>query len=346
MEYRLGCLLELETDEGHIGFGESWVNYPAWALEERAATLKAVSDRILGEDPRAPKSIMRRLQSEFRVLARQWGAPGPIAQALSAVDLALWDLAGQIANVPVYRLHGVAVRPLTVYASGLGPKNVEAQCTEAMAQGFTAAKIKVGFTPDTDLQNARIARKILGDRPLMLDANQGWTQAQAETMLRKLAFYNPYWIEEPLLADDWHSYQSLDSTGIPLALGENLYDQQFEQALSLSPRWLQPDIAKVGGLSKALSIHEMAAYHNLSTIPHVFGTGLSVVIAAHFALIAHSPWLELDLNPNPLRQELLTEPLNVRDGHLLLNEKSGWGYQPDRGALQKFSWKQPESRSH
>lgn len=338
MTHRQACLLELITDEGVSGWGESWINYPHWGLVERVATLEAMVEQVVGQSFVRPQSITQGLWHSFSTIARQWGAPGPIAQAVSAIDLALWDIYGKIHGVSIRELLGTRERRIAVYASGIGPGQIDRMLEHAQRLDMKGAKIKVGFGFDDDLNNIKLARSIWGDQHLMLDANQAWDVPEAQAILPVLAEYQPDWIEEPLAADNWEGLTELSKQDlVAVALGENLYGKDFNRVLNEpAVHYIQPDIAKTGGLTRALEIWEMAKTSETSQVvlPHVFGTALSVVIGAHFSVAAKSPWLELDLNPNPFREELLTNPLMVKQGFMEIPSGPGWGVDIDREFLE------------
>ncbi|WP_273484022.1 mandelate racemase/muconate lactonizing enzyme family protein [Desulforamulus ruminis] len=340
MKYRNGCLLRLETAEGMIGWGESWINYPGWGLQERMATLTAVCEVLLELGSTEPRRVYQQLVQRFALVARQWGAIGPIAQSISAVDLALWDITAKAAGRPVYGLFKKNPKPISVYASGIGPYDVAGFLSRAKAAGFTAAKIKVGFGEEIDLNNLLDARRVWGEQTLMLDANQGWSLGQALGMVQKLESFQPYWLEEPLPADDLTGVMKLaHSTTIPLALGENLYGQGFVDFISTGAiHFIQPDLAKAGGLSAALEVTDKAVEHNVTALPHIFGTALSNVVGAHYAAIVDAPWLEFDANPNPLREHLLEEPLVIRNGKFLVPESAGWGVTINQQFLKEYAF--------
>lgn len=338
MTSRQGCLLLLETDDGISGWGESWINYPEWGLQERTATLDAICTRILGSDVSDPKEVNAKLNKYFEVMARQWGAIGPISQAISAVDLAVWDIVAKSQHVPVYKLLGGSINKIRVYGSGIAPDQVVEHLEQAEELGYEAVKIKVGFGHSADLKSIEKARKIWGNRALMLDANQRWTVSEAVKMFRVLEQYQPYWVEEPLLADDLDGLSELSiQSSLSIAVGENIYGKEFGKVMEISSvRYIQPDLAKMGGLSSALEVAELSKDRPVTVVPHVFGTSLSIVVASHFNAVVHSPWLEVDMNENPLRQDLLMGGLTIENGYFHLGESPGWGVELNHEILNRF----------
>jgi len=340
---RNGMLVVVTTDVGLTGIGESWVNFPAWAASERVATItEGVRPLLLGQTVDDPRRLWRLCRDTLHRLALQWGAIGPMYQAISGVDIALWDLAGKIAGVPIWQLLG-APRQDTVcaYASGLGPEHVAAQATAAVGEGFGAVKLKVGFDRARDERNLDEARAAIGKTPLFTDANQGWAVDHARDMASALSAAHAEWIEEPLAVDDpnWDSVRTLFA--LPVAGGENLYGidefRRWRHARRLDV--VQPDVCKCGGITAAHEILVQAGESGLRLAPHYFGgaVGLAATIHLFAALSAAQRMLvEYDINPNPLRESLLMEPLYVGGGNLRVPDGPGLGIELNAGIVERF----------
>jgi L-alanine-DL-glutamate epimerase-like enolase superfamily enzyme len=341
LQARQTVLVLIDTDAGLTGIGESWVNYPSWGPAERLATIThGLRPLLIGEEVDDPVRLWRKCVGALHHLALQWGAIGPIYQAISGADLALWDLAGKIAGAPVWQLLGAAQQAsVPAYASGLGPANVEQQAADAMAAGFGAVKLKVGFGREVDERNLLAVRAAVAEATLFTDANQGWTPDTAAAMRPALAAARAAWIEEPFPADDDPAWQSAqESLGLPRAGGENLYGRrQFE-------RWfdqglldvVQPDLCKCGGISASREILALAAERGLQLAPHFFGSAVGLAATIHLFTALPTRYrvlVEYDINPNPLREELLTEPLWTGNGMLRVPEGAGLGVTLDQGTL-------------
>ncbi len=344
LQARQAVLVAIDTDAGLTGIGESWVNYPAWGPVERLATVaQGLRPLLIGEVVDDPVRLWRRCGDALHRLALQWGAIGPIYQAISGADLALWDLAGQIAGVPIWRLLAAPRQDsVPAYASGLGPDGVAQQAATAVAAGFGAVKLKVGFGRDTDERNLAAARAAIGAGMLLADANQGWTPETAAAMRPALTAARAAWVEEPFPVDDEPAWlEARPALGLPLAGGENLYGRrQFE-------RWfdqglldvVQPDVCKCGGLTAARDILGLAASRGLRLAPHFFGSavGLAATIHLFAALPPEQRMLvEYDINPNPLRGELLTEPLWNGAGTLRVPQGPGLGVVLREAVLAEY----------
>jgi len=174
---RTSLLVRVTDDDGAFGWGEVWCNYPPGAAAHRAELLeRVVAPMIVGRRFPNPREAFAFLDSATRIPALQCGEPGPFAQAVAGIDIALWDLAARRAGTPLWRWLGGSTPTVRVYASGLGPDRPERLAEEKLAEGHTAVKLKVGFDPATDERNLQALRKVVGaDGDLMVDANQRWS---------------------------------------------------------------------------------------------------------------------------------------------------------------------------
>ena len=340
MHWRNGVLVEIDTTAGLTGLGESWVNFPAWAPAERLATItEGLRPLLLDEPVDDPRRLHRKLVGTLHRLALQWGAVGPIYQAISGVDIALWDLAGQLAGAPIWQLLGAPRQDsVPAYASGLGPDDPEDQAARAVAAGFGAVKLKVGFGRARDERNLAAVRAAIGSTPLFTDANQGWGLDDLRQMAPMLASAGARWIEEPLSVDDPDWDDVGEAVDLPVAGGENLYSQgDFARWSGGRLQVLQPDVCKCGGITAAHAILS-AAPPNLLLAPHYFGgaIGLAATIHLFAALPEHRRALvEYDVNPNPLRETLLEEPL-LAAGRLRVPDRPGLGVTVNQKVLDRL----------
>src|SRR5581483_10924936 len=260
MRERPMVLVRVAPDDGAFGWGEIWCNYPSCAAEHRARLLvELVAPLLLGRSPDDPAATWNELTQRTAVLAIQCGEPGPIAQTLAGVEIALWDLLARRAGAPLWRFLGGDGDEIGVYASGLNPDEPERQAERALETGFRAVKLKVGFGIERDVRNARALRALCGrDVAVMVDANQAWdvdTAIRAACALDECALA---WLEEPLRADrpssDWRAIA--DATAIPLAAGENITSAEAFVAAYTdgAVAVVQPDVAKWGGLGACRTI--------------------------------------------------------------------------------------------
>jgi L-alanine-DL-glutamate epimerase-like enolase superfamily enzyme len=315
MDSRSSLLIRISTDEGLVGLGEAWANFPAWGAEDKALIINhGIKPLLLGKDPRAVNAIWEMMHQALMVSygGKQLGAPGPIHQAISGVDIALWDIWGQATKLPVYALLGGPVRSrIRAYASGLGPSNFIGHVKQALQSGYEMFKLKVGFGLKKDLQNLTAIRDAIGpEAQLLLDANQAWRDAKES--LRHLRQYQPYapeCIEEPVPADQLEEMTELRrQTDLSVAGGENLYGLgQFQKALSAKALDLwQPDITKTGGFTPCRLICGLAAAESIAWAPHMFGSGVGLAASLHLLFgLPGGAFMEVDANPNPLQTKLM-----------------------------------------
>jgi L-alanine-DL-glutamate epimerase-like enolase superfamily enzyme len=336
-------LVEVESD-GVVGLGESWVNYPSWAARERMATLECgVVPLLRGLDVSDPVSVQRQLLESLEGLARQWGAPGPVWQALSAVDMALWDLVARMQDVSVAGLLASGRTPrsrVEAYASGIGPSDVERLSAAAVGAGFRRVKARVGFGRARDEKTLSCVRDQVGDDvELFADANQAWTPAEAAAFCRWSEHHRIAWLEEPLVGNRLAELTELAAaTDVALACGENLYGAaEFERyAASGAVRVIQPDLAKSGGFSLVGRLAS-ALTPRVDLVPHCYGgaivTAASVQLAAAFDAV---PYIELDVRPNPLRDDIAFPGPVARNGWVEVPTGPGLGVELDRDRVEQF----------
>lgn len=343
LTHRSCVLVELESDDGVVGYGESWVNYPAWAAEERVATLRdGVLPSVLGRYASDVREIQADLAATLDPLGRQWGAPGPIRQAISGVDIALWDLWGRTTGRSIAELAGARIREeIAVYASSLGPSDVAAQAAACVDAGHRAVKVKVGFGRERDGRALRDARRVVGDVALYADANQAWSLDEAVDMAGTLREHGVAWLEEPVRGDHVPDLEVLhERTGMRIATGENVYGLDAFRAVVESPgvAVVQPDLTKAGGVTEALAVCALAARHGVTVNPHLYGGAVgyaaTLQLAAHAAVVET---VEYDVRDNPLRDPLLRQPPRPKEGVVAVPSGPGLGVHLDADALDRYT---------
>jgi len=345
MTNRPALFLRLTAGDGAWGWGEVFCNFPQVGAEHRARLVDSLfAPLLLGGPSDDPQGLRISLEARMRRLAIQSGEPGPFAQIIGAIDQALWDMAGRRAGLPLWRLlatDGTAsAGRVRVYASGLGPEDVAETALRKKAQGYGAFKLKVGFGPQRDRRNLSELRSALGaDVPIMIDANQAWSPDDAAARIEELMPFDLTWVEEPIPADEpvmqWRLLAG--ACGVPLAAGENLRGEPaFREALEGGYlAFVQPDVAKWGGLSGCRDVARMAAASGAVFCPHWLGGGIGLAASLHLrAAMGPAGFAEVDANPNPLREEVF--PLTLSNGHVVLTEEPGHGAKPDMAALQRY----------
>jgi L-alanine-DL-glutamate epimerase-like enolase superfamily enzyme len=333
---RTTVLVEVEAGSGLVGVGESWANHPHWVASERQATLAdGVAPLLLGEDHRRIAAIHDKVTSALWGPVRQWGGEAILLQALSGVDIALWDLLGKTLGVSVASLIGGRCREeVAVYASGLGPSDVGATASRCAGDGFEAVKVRVGFGAGVDAANLRAAREAIGEgRALYADANRAWRRAEARQMTPLLREAGVVWVEEPLADASCAELEAFAAeAGLTVALGENLAGSAafLPYLASPGPFLLQPDVTKVGGFGHAAAVAQLAWAAGVAVAPHFYGG--AVGWAATLQLAAACPAVrsvELDVRPNPLREALLADPPQVQSGAARIPAGPGLGVAVD-----------------
>jgi L-alanine-DL-glutamate epimerase-like enolase superfamily enzyme len=342
MRDRPALFVRVEDGDGQFGWGESWCNFPSMGAEHRTRLInEMLAPMLVGRAVTHPSQVFEQLSAATSVLALQSGEPGPFAQSIAGIDIALWDLFAKRANTPLWRLLGGGSGRMRVYASGINPTGSVAQAEAAMRRGHRAFKLKIGFDADKDRGNLRELRRLVGDAFLAADVNQGWGIEQALQLGPPLEQFNLAWLEEPLRADrpwsEWHSLQK--RLTIPLAGGENIAGREnFATALAEGALTVvQPDAAKWGGITGCIAVARDVLASKRHYCPHFLGGGIGLLASAH--LLAGSGGgglLEMDSNDNPLREEFCGAVADIKDGEIVLPETPGLGVEPDVQAIEKY----------
>lgn len=347
MRDRPAVVIRTEDTEGNIGWGETWCNFPTVGAEHRARLINEnCADILCGQEWQSPRAAFAGLTQQLHVLSIQTAEPGPIAQAIAGIDIALWDMAAKRAGSSLY--HHLAsefgqaeigeTASVPCYASGINPDQPDQTALRARDEGFTAFKLKVGFGDELDLQNLEAMRQTLGDDTMiMTDANQGWDVATAIKMTQAFADFTPFWIEEPLAADrpptEWRDLA--EASPVDLAAGENLRGGEFTDVCEDSYlKFIQPDIAKWGGFSGCFPVAQKARAEGKIYCPHYLGGGIGLIASAHLlAAVGGTGLLEIDCNPNSLREQLAQPFPSLMDGQFELLQTPGLGIEPDLEGL-------------
>lgn len=338
-------LVHLLTSDGVEGWGECFG--PTAAVVPLA---KELAEKLHGATLDAPGGfVTSQLQQHYH------RGGGLHAAALSGLDIAMWDALGKTLDVSVASLLGGRMRDSIVPYASCGYARPGQSLTEFASEfadaagGYRAAKIKCGFGAALDAERTAVAREVLGeDALLMVDFNGNYSADQARASIRAMEGASPSWIEEPLAPDDVDGLRLLRSLDVALATGEALYTRAPFRRL-VTERLVdvvQPDITKVGGLSEARAVCEIAKAWGVRVSPHVWGGGIALAAAMqlissipdypHTANVPEPIWLELDRGSNGLRDELVTEPVIPENGLISVPKKPGLGVEVNEGALARF----------
>lgn len=343
-EEDLNTIVEVRTDEGLVGVGSAMTSK---ALV--AAAVQLLKPLLIGERADEPARVTEKLrQSTF------WqGRGGAVEHAISGIDLALWDLFGQVCKQPVARLLGGCYRKrIKPYGSILfdEPGPLQETLHATVARGFKA--IKLGWRPfgrrdrRFDELLVRTARETVGPSvELMVDAGgseQFWPHGYkwALETARMLASYDVVWFEEALPPDDLEGYIALRRDApLAIATGEVLTRRQsFRPFLERhAVDIIQPDCTKVGGLTEAWRIAWMAYEHNIQWVPHGWNTALGLAADLHLAAALPVARYVEYLTPSPYLDELITRPFRPdAEGYLAVPETPGLGVELNRDALKRL----------
>jgi D-galactarolactone cycloisomerase len=338
---RSATLVQIETDEGITGIGSCSGN---------GELIEVIVDKVLkpllvGMDPTEIDVVWEK--AYVRGGHKEFGTRGVGIVALSGIDIALWDILGKVRGLPLYQLLGGKCRDkVPVYATALYPEEPSKVAKRARGfaeQGFHGVKIKVGFDLDQDIRIVRAVREELGKHFIvMTDANQGYTVDVALKASDAFADCGAYWLEEPLFVEDIEGHAILREKGrMPIAVGENLHMfYAFENFIVRGAvDFIQPDVARAGGITEIRKITALAAKHKVPVSFHTWGDGVALTASVHLAAaLQDCIVMELDYTYNPLRDELLRDPFKVQSGFLVPPEKPGLGVELNEEALKWFAF--------
>jgi len=310
-----------ESEAGHTGLGFTYT-----IGRGGAATKRFLDDEIvplLEGQPVAPRTVRANLRGETTFIGRE----GISEFAVAAADIAVWDLLGKGAGLPLCELLGGAREPVPMYETDGGWLQYEADELVANAEGiaddgFAGMKMKVGSSIDRDVERVRAVRETLpSDLDLMLDANCSYTVPEARSFAGQIDDLAITWLEEPLRKGDYASYADLRRRiDLPVATGENYYNEtQFRQLVHRDAvDYVQPDVCRVGGITPWLNVAEQAAAAGLAVSPHYIEP-----LHAHLACAVDDvPYIE---HHSTVLDELLADPVEVSNGEILPPDRPGHG---------------------
>ncbi|WP_323772450.1 mandelate racemase/muconate lactonizing enzyme family protein [Antarctobacter sp.] len=309
MRDRPAVFVRIEDTDGAFGWGEVFANWPAAGAEHRARLLvEDMGDLLIGQRFAHRSDLFYRLTEQTRIRALQCREWGPFDQGIAGLDVAIHDLMARASGHSLAQfLNPDAPPSVPTYASGIHIRDASGIIPRCRANGHTAFKIKTGFDLPRDIADTlRIAGTLAPGERLFADANQGWDADQAIAYLQGLAGVSLGWLEEPIIAtaapEDWARIQQ--ASGIPLAGGENIAGfDAFDSALAAGTfGYLQPDLAKWGGITGCEGVARRALNAGVTYCPHFLGGGIGLLAsAALLAAVGGPGLLEVDVNPNPLR---------------------------------------------
>jgi L-alanine-DL-glutamate epimerase-like enolase superfamily enzyme len=334
------CLVKITAEDETVGWGEA--HAPLGPRATKAVVEDVLGPILLGADPLAIDLLWEKMYGSMRLRGHSTGYQ---LEAISGVDIALWDLAGKLLGVPVYRLLGGPYRTsLPTYASGVPGTTIAERVTAARGfidAGYTAMKLSIGRGDiDSDLATvAAVAEAIRGEADLLIDAHGAYTAENALYVGRKLQEMGVYWLEDPLAPEDVSGYIHLSaSLDMAVAAGETECNR-WQYAERLSQRTVDvilPDICRAGGISEGRRITTVASLYAMKWAAHVsMGSSVHVAAAAHLAAAsANFLVFEFSSTPNPIGEDLLTAPLHPEGGFLQVPDGPGLGIDFDEEKLR------------
>jgi D-galactarolactone cycloisomerase len=346
---RTSMIVEITTDDGLVGWGECYG--PA---KINAAVVSAMGELLVGEDPIRTEWIWQEIYARFR----DHGQKGSIIQGLSGIDIALWDIKGKAFGQPVHRLMGGPIRTeVAAYATGLYRRKegrpetyLAEEAVSYREQGFGAVKLKVGYGVQEDARMTRAVREAIGpEMGLMIDANHAYDAVAAIRLGRAVEELDIGWFEEPVPPEDVAGHREVRAAlSIPVASGECEFTRfGFRELITTrAVDIVQPDTCSAGGLSECKKIADMAAAYGLRYAPHVWGSGIALAAALQLLAVLPAftppslgplePMLEFDRTEHPIRQALLSKPIEHVKGRVAVPDAPGLGIEVDRTALERF----------
>lgn len=347
-------LILVETDQGLTGMGAALGTPPVVA----AIVEHELAAEVVGEDPLFSERIFEKMYNGSRARpALERGVPqaetsrrvGMVMEAISGVDIAVWDLKAKALGVPVYQALGAARTSVRAYASGgwAPGDEAEAELGGYAARGYTACKMRVvgrdGFSVENCVRRVEAARRGIGPNvELMVDAHASLETPVAMRIAQALEPYDIAWFEEPVSPDNHAGMaQVRRSTRIPIASGEREFSRYgFRSLLEHAAIDIaQPDVARAGGLTEIRRIAALAAAHDIRLAPHAWGSGVLFAASIHVAMSApNCHILEVSQGYMPMMNELFVEPYDIRDGYVHAPQAPGLGFTLRPEALERFRY--------
>ncbi len=348
---RVTTLIEVHTDTGHVGLGSVY-SYPALVYLIIKQQLEPL---LIGEDPTDVEALWTRM---YRT-TRWYGRKGVAMSALGGLDTAFWDLRGKAMGRPIWQLLGGERTTCPAYASALLWKELPALAEEAaghIARGFRRVKLRMARSEEYDREAVLAVRRAIGPQnELMADAGMRYSLPLAERMGRFLAEQGVFWFEEPFQPEDMDSYAALRASvgrksgaarTVRIAAGENEFGAQgFAELIRTGAvDIVQPDASRCGGISEVLRVAKMAQAAGLEFATHTWSDALAIMANAQVvSSMPHGLTVEMDQTGIPFIDELLAEPLTVRDGQLQLSRAPGLGVELDQRVVARYRMADPLS---
>ncbi|MEQ1768576.1 MAG: mandelate racemase/muconate lactonizing enzyme family protein [Devosia sp.] len=351
---RYVTLVRIETKSGAVGWGEGITGSEDASLAMKVIVDRGLASRLIGRDPRDVEAIW----SEFRESTYWSGNGGIVTFAISAIDMALWDLAGRLAGLPLYRLLGGKYRDKVRAASSIifdtgNLSSLGKQFSDLKARGYQVLKggwghdlsIAFGRDPKRDVAIVRTMREAVGeDAEIIVDvvAGSGWTASHAIKMARAFEPYGLYWLEDALTEGDLAGWKRLrDGTATRLCTGEKGWTIPHFRSLIASRALdvIMIDPGRAEGVTGSKKVIDLAADAGMSWNAHSWSSALNTAASLH--LCAASPnalLLELKPEPSPMQHEIVSDPIEMKNGWIDVRDAPGLGVTVDEAAVRRFAF--------
>lgn len=342
LETRPFGLIEVQTDEGIMGIGETSVNFPPWTIFERKITLENVKRLIIGEDPTEVERVWDKMYKALIRMSLQGGCKGAMIQTISGIDMALWDILGKVKGQPICKLISSNVKEKhRLYATGLSLKDPVGHAKKLASEGYDTIKLRIGFDPEKDLELVKNVRQALGqDVRIIADANMAWSLEQAMRMAKELEKFNLFWLEEPIVCDDLEGMSKISSEmEMWIGAGENAFTAfEFERMIKMrAADVLMPDVTRAGGITECIRIAKLISSSGFPFSPHFYGSELGFAATLHFVAATEGCIIvQRDISDVPMFREMLKEPIEVEDGYAKAPMGPGLGIELDWEKLEKY----------
>jgi galactonate dehydratase len=334
------CLVELRTDAGITGVGETLARFSPKAYAELIET--SLKPRLVGQNP---TDITAHWHTMRRALSGRSG--GMLFEAISGVDIALWDILGKVADLPIHRLlGGMGRKEVPVYAASVNwgdDEFMDRELDRYLEKGFPRIKVKVASpVKDAIRRIARLRKRAGDDIDLCVDANWAYTLEEAVEVGRALTDNRYFWFEEPIRPEDEAGYEELHRRcDTPLAAGESNYtlDQAMRLVANRTLSFLQPDVARSGGITETKRMAEFAATHDVQYAPHIGMSGI-ICETASVHLAAAMPnikAMECETDSSPFKTWITGAPPGAerqKNGMLPVPTGPGLGIEVDWDAVK------------
>jgi L-alanine-DL-glutamate epimerase-like enolase superfamily enzyme len=336
-------IVRVETSEGITGYGEAHPGRSPGAVV--SLIHNTLAPMLIGMKATDVIGVWKRVH---RMQLSSHGVGSGASLGLSGIDMALWDIRGKAAKMPLYELLGGSKRRLPAYAGGISlgyqPKeSLAEEAQEYVARGYKAVKLRLGDTAKADIERVLHVRKVLGDDiDILTDANTAYTLADVRRVLPVLADIKAGWLEEPFACNDFSSYREAAkiTSLVPIAAGENHYGRvEFAELREAGAVQIwQPDLSKCGGITEGLAIAAMASAYRIPMHTHSSATGINHAATIHFmAAIENSGYFEACVSHfNPLRDMFGTTFEIGADGCVEPLDKPGIGLEIDESLFAKY----------